>query len=248
MTNKTITRIVSVVAAVLSVSVNAAEVTVAVANNFYRPMQTLAKDFHLTTGDDVALSTGSTGQLYAQIVNGAPFDLFLAADRKRPHKLESAGLASNRFTYAQGRLVLWSPDKLLLNGSEKVLLESKIAHIAMANPKLAPYGLAAQQAMEKAGIYSALQAKLVLGKGLNPTYQFVMTGNADVGFLAMSQVYKDGQFTAGSYWEIPADWYEPIKQDAVLLKQGRENPAAKRLLKYLTSDRAKALIASFGYW
>ncbi|PJC86082.1 molybdate ABC transporter substrate-binding protein [Vibrio sp. HA2012] len=244
---KRITGVVSILAAVLSAGVSAEDVTVAVANNFYGPMQVIAKDFKQVTGDDVTLSTGSTGQLYAQIVNGAPFDVFLAADTKRPEKLEADNLATDRFTYAQGKLVLWSPDKALVNGSERVLLEEKVKHIALANPKLAPYGLAAQQAMEKLGIYSVLEPKFVMGKGLNPTYQFVVTGNADVGFLAMSQVYKDGQFADGSHWEIPADLYAPIKQDAVLLSKGQNNSAAKHLMDYLQSTRAKALIASFGY-
>ncbi|PWI33597.1 molybdate ABC transporter substrate-binding protein [Vibrio albus] len=242
-----LTTLFSIATAVLSASIHAEEVTVAVANNFYRPMQAIAQDFKQVTGDDVVLSTGSTGQLYAQIVNGAPFDVFLAADTKRPAKLEESGLATGRFTYAQGRLVLWSPNKELLKGSEKVLLEPQVKHIAMANPKLAPYGLAAQQVMEKLGIYSELGSKFVLGKGLNPTYQFVVTGNADVGFLAMSQVYKDGQFAEGSHWEVPADLYEPIKQDAVVLNKAKDAPATQRLIQYLNSDRAKTLISSFGY-
>lgn len=244
---KTITSIFSIAAALLSTAVQAEKITVAVANNFYRPMQAIAEDFKQVTGDDVALSTGSTGQLYAQIVNGAPFDVFLAADTKRPEKLEAEGMASERFTYAQGKLVLWSPKVELIKGNEKVLLDAQVTHIAVANPKLAPYGLAAQQAMEKLGIYSELGSKFVLGKGLNPTYQFVVTGNADVGFLAMSQIYKDGKFADGSYWEIPAELYDPIKQDAVILNKGKDNPAAKRLVEYLRSSRAKELIASFGY-
>ena len=244
---KKITTVFSIFAAVLSTSVKADDITVAVANNFYRPMQAIAQDFKQVTGDDVVLSTGSTGQLYSQIVNGAPFDVFLAADTKRPKKLEDAGLATERFTYAQGKLVLWSPNKELIKGNDKVLLDPQVKHIAMANPKLAPYGLAAQQMMEKLGIYSDLASKFVLGKGLNPTYQFVVTGNADVGFLAMSQVYKDGKFAEGSHWEIPADLYSPIKQDAVVLDKGKDKPVAKRLIEYLRSSRAKELIASFGY-
>lgn len=228
-----------------SQSVFAETVMIAVANNFYGPMQLISKDFKQLTGHDIALSTGTTGQLYAQIINGAPFDLFLSADDKRPSKLVEDGYASDSFTYAYGSLVVWSPEPTLFNGDINVLLTDRVKHIAMANPKLAPYGLAAQQVMEKLGIYQDIQTKFVMSKGLNAAYQFVVTQNAEVGFLAKSQLYRDEKMVDGSYWDIPNGYYDPIMQDAVLLNES--NLAAVDFVQYLNSDRARMLIISFGY-
>ncbi|MDB1124148.1 molybdate ABC transporter substrate-binding protein [Vibrio algarum] len=226
-------------------SASAETVMIAVANNFYGAMQVIAKDFKKLTGHDITLSTGTSGQLYAQVVNGAPFDLFLSADKKRPTKLVEAGYASDSFTYAYGSLVLWSPDPTLFNGDINVLLKDSVKHIAMANPKLAPYGFAAQQVMENAGIYESVQAKFVMSKGLNAAYQFVVTENAQVGFLAKSQLYRDKKMADGSYWDIPNDYYDPIMQDAILLNEN--NTGAVQFVQYLNSDRARDLMALFGY-
>ncbi len=218
---------------------------VAVANNFFGPMKQLAADFASTSEHSIEISTGSTGQLYAQITNGAPFDLFFAADTVRPEKLVVDGAAVDEFTYARGTLVLWSETSDV--DVKDQLSSLKFTHLAMADPKLAPYGLAAEQAMEKMGLYASVSDKVVMGKGLNPTYQFVVTGNAELGFVAKSQVYADNQYKTGSYWEVPVDSYQEIKQDAVTLNAGKDNLAAKAFLDYLQTERAQSIIASFGY-
>jgi molybdate transport system substrate-binding protein len=240
-------RFIPSVLAVMSISTScfADQVIVAVANNFYGPMQQLSQDFESTSDHTIDISTGSTGQLYAQITNGAPFDLFFAADTVRPQKLVKSGLGYDEFTYAKGALVLWSETPDL---NVKASLESQdFNHLAMANPRLAPYGLAAQQTLEKLGLYDKLAGKVVLGKGLNPTYQFVVTGNAALGFIAKSQVFKDNAFKLGSVWEVPAEYYQEIKQDAVTLTQGKTNTAAQAFLDYLKTSRAQMIISSYGY-
>ncbi|NVC95005.1 molybdate ABC transporter substrate-binding protein [Vibrio natriegens] len=219
--------------------------TVAVANNFYGPMKALVSDYKQQHSDDVEISTGSTGQLYAQIVNGAPFDLFFSADQHRPRLLVEQQLADNRFTYAQGVLVAWSPAENLDVKSE--LFSGDFQYLAIADPKLAPYGLAAQQMLEKHQQWQGAQNKLVIGKGLNATYQFVFTGNAQIGLLAKSQVYLQGKFQSGSVWQIPSSDYEPIKQDAAVLKSGKDKVGVTQFLSYLKSDRAKDIIRSYGY-
>ncbi len=218
---------------------------VAVANNFSGPMKQLAQDFESVTKHHLEISTGSTGQLYAQITNGAPFDLFFAADTVRPGKLVGEGLAGNEFTYARGTLVLWSESAGV--DVAKQLSGDEFSHLAMANPKLAPYGLAAQQALEKLDLYDKVEGKIVMGKGLNPTYQFIVTGNAELGFVAKSQVYANNSYKEGSYWEVPAEYYQEIKQDAVTLEAGKDNAAAQAFLDYLKTDGAQAIIASYGY-
>lgn len=230
-----------------SAEVRAAEVRVAVANNFYGPLKVLAQDYHDYSGDKLIISTGSTGQLYAQITNGAPFDLFLSADSARPTKLVEAGLGSEPFTYARGQLVLWSSDKTLLSESPLSMMNKSIEHLALANPKLAPYGYASEQVMKKAGVYKKLQPKLVEGKNLSVVYQFIVTGNAQAGFLSMSQIFKDDAFIEGSYWLIPSGMYDPIKQNAVLLKSAQNVDDTRSFVQYLKSDRAKEIITRFGY-
>ncbi|BDR16067.1 molybdate ABC transporter substrate-binding protein [Vibrio sp. STUT-A11] len=219
--------------------------TVAVANNFYGPMKALVSDYEQQQSDDVEISTGSTGQLYAQIINGAPFDLFFSADQHRPQLLVEKQLAEGEFTYAQGVLVAWSPSENLDVKSE--LFSGNFQYLAIADPKLAPYGLAAQQTLEKYQKWDGVQNKLVIGKGLNATYQFVFTGNAQFGLLAKSQVYQQGKFQPGSVWQIPASDYQPIKQDAVTLKLGKDKASAMQFIHYLKSDRAKDIIHSYGY-
>lgn len=230
-------------------SAHAAEVTVAVASNFTAPMQRIAADFEKDTGHKALLSFGSTGNFYAQIKNGAPFEILLAADDETPAKLEAEGaaVAGSRFTYAVGKLVLWSAKPAIVDDKGAVLKQGGFRHIAIANPKLAPYGAAAMETMTALGVVDSLQSKLVTAENIGQAHQFVSSGNALLGFVALSQVYKDGNITAGSAWIVPAKLYRPIRQDAVLLEKGKAKPAAAALMKYLRGDKAKAVIESYGY-
>ena len=227
----------------------AAEVGVAVASNFMAPMQKIAQAFEQDTGHKAMLSFGATGSFYAQIKHGAPFQVLLAADALTPLKLESEGLgvAGSRFTYAVGKLVLWSRQPGLVDDKGAVLRSSRFARIAIANPKLAPYGAAAVEVMGQMGVLKDMQPKLVQGENIAQTYQFVATGNAQLGFVALSQVMADGKMAPGSGWPVPPALHAPILQDAILLGKGRDNPAAPALLRYLKSEKARALIRSFGY-
>ncbi len=219
--------------------------TLGVANNFYRPMKALVDDYQQLNSDDVMISTGSTGQLYAQIVNGAPFDLFFSADQRRPQLLVEQQLADASFTYAQGVLVAWSPTENI--DIQNQLFSGGFEYLAIADPKLAPYGLAAQKVLEKYQQWDSTQSKLVVGKGLNATYQYVFTGNAQIGLLAKSQVYQQGEFQSGSVWQVPYGDYPAIKQDAVMLKPAQGKESATQFIAYLKSDRAKDIIRSYGY-
>ncbi len=225
------------------------EVQVAVAANFTAPMQEIAQAFEQDTGHRVVAAFGSTGQLYAQISHGAPFEVFLAADATTPARIEQDGLAvtGTRFTYATGTLALWSADASLISDGEQLLRSGSFQHLAIANPKTAPYGLAAKQVMQRLGLSAALAHTLVEGQSIGQTYQFVASGNAELGFVALSQVYRNGEITTGSAWQLPAELYEPIHQDAVLLDKGADNPAAAALLSYLKGERAAAIIRSYGY-
>lgn len=225
------------------------EVKVAVAANFTAPIQALAPAFEQATGHKLVASLGATGQFYAQIKNGAPFDVFLSADDSTPAKLESEGdtLPGSRFTYAIGSLVLWSADASYLDGSDAALKAGQFKHLSIANPKAAPYGLAATQVLDKLGLSDTVKSKLVEGQNITQAHQFVSTGNAELGFVALSQVYKDGHVGSGSAWIVPDDMYDPIKQDAVILKQGANNPAAAALVEYLKGPEAAKVIKSFGY-
>jgi molybdate transport system substrate-binding protein len=233
----------------LSASAFADEVQVAVAANFTAPMKVIAADFEKATGHKAVLSFGSTGKFYAQIKNGAPFDVFLAADDERPAKLEKENgiVPGSRFTYATGKLVLWSPKADLVDAKGEILKKGDFAHLAIASPKLAPYGAAAVQTLNKLGLYDALQSKLVIGESIGQTFSFVSTGNAELGFVALSQVYAGGKIKSGSGWIVPADLHAPIRQDAVILTHGKDNKAAGALAAYLKSEPAKAVIRSFGY-
>ena len=233
-------------AVITGVPANAGETTVAVAANFTAAAEEIGKAFETASGHKVTYSFGSTGQLFTQIAHGAPFEVFLAADQARPEKAEADGLAveGTRFTYATGRLVLWSADANLIDGTPDILKDPKLAHVAIANPVTAPYGAAAMEVMEALGLTGTLKPKLVEGKNIAQAYQFVATGNAPVGFVAFSQVVKDD---SGSRWSIPSDLYTPIRQDAVLLKNGGENEAAKAYLEFLKGEEARKIIESFGY-
>ena len=230
-------------------AVQAATVRVAVAANFSAPMQKLAQAFEEESGHTAVLAFGSTGNFYAQIRNGAPYEVLLAADDETPLKLENEGLgvAGSRFTYATGRLVLWSSQPRLVDDRGEVLRAGSVKRLAMANPKLSPYGLAAQEVMTRLGVLSELQARIVQGENIAQAYQFVATGNAPLGFVALSQVSLDGRMPQGSGWLVPAALHTPIRQDGLLLSPGKGKPAALALMAFLKSARALALIRSHGY-
>ena len=229
--------------------IQAAEVSVAVAANFTAPMQKIAAAFEQDSGHKARLAFGSTGRFYAQIQHGAPFQLLLAADDETPARLEreGLGLAGSRFTYAIGRLVLWSPQPGLVDDQGLVLKQGRFDKLALADPKLAPYGAAAIESLTRLGLLQQLQAKLVQGENIAQAYQFVASGNAQLGLLAWSQVHADGHLRAGSAWILPARLHRPIRQDALLLTPGKDNPAATALLRYLQGDKARAIIRAHGY-
>lgn len=225
------------------------EVQVAVAANFTAPIDAIAKGFEKDTGHKLVASYGATGQLYTQIKNGAPFEVFLSADDTTPAKLEQENeiVAGSRFTYAIGTLALWSPQAGYVDDQGAVLKKNAFAHLSIANPKTAPYGLAATQVLDKLALTDILKPKIVEGQNITQAYQFVSSGNAELGFVALSQVYKDGKLTSGSAWIVPASMHEPIRQDAVILNKGKDSAAAKALVEYLKGPKAAAVIKSFGY-
>ena len=224
---------------------HAGQTNVAVAANFIDAAKEIAQAFSEKTGDEAVLSFRSTGQLYTQISQGAPFEVFLAADDERPRKAIADGLAvpGSAFTYATGRIVLWSKDPQLVQGAA-TLERGRFEKIAIANPVGAPYGAAAVQAMRALGVYDRLEAKLVQGNNIAQTYQFVDTGNAELGFVALSQVAAT---TEGSRWIVPGDLYEPIRQDAVLLENGAGSAAARAFLEFLKGSEAAKIMARYGY-
>jgi len=223
------------------------DVLVAVAANFVKPMEQLSADFTQRNGHAIKISTGSSGNFVKQIENGAPFALFLSADEERPAKLEQEGsaVAGTRYTYAIGRLVLWSRKPgLIAKDPAQALTGEDVRHIAIANPDVAPYGRAAMQTLQRLGLWDDIQPKLVRGEDIAQTFQWVDTGNAELGFVALSQVMKTEN---GSRWLVPTELYQPIRQQAVLLKAGQNNPAAQAFLTYLRSEAARSIITSFGY-
>lgn len=225
------------------------EVQVAVAANFTAPIQAIAKDFEKDTGHKLVASFGATGQFYAQIKNGAPFEVFLSADDTTPEKLENEGetVKGSRFTYAIGTLALWSPKEGYVDAKGDVLKKNDYKHLSIANPKAAPYGLAATQVLAKLNLTEATKGRLVEGQNITQAFQFVSTGNAELGFVALSQIYKDGKVSSGSAWIVPANLHDPIRQDAVILNKGKDNAAAKALVDYLKGPKAAEVIKSFGY-
>jgi molybdate transport system substrate-binding protein len=225
------------------------EVQVAVAANFTAPMKVIAARFEQETGHKVSASYGATGKFYAQIQNGAPFDILLAADDETPAKLdkENATVQKSRFTYAIGKLVLWSAKEGVVDAKGDVLKTGRFDHIAVANPKLAPYGLAAQETLQKLNLFATIEPKFVTGENIGQTYQFVASAAASLGFVAMSQVYEDNQLKSGSAWVVPPTMYSPIRQDAVILARGANKPAVTAFIAYLKGDKARAVIRSYGY-
>jgi molybdate transport system substrate-binding protein len=226
-----------------------ADVRVAVASNFTAPMKVLAQAFERDTGYRLVLSFGATGQFYAQIRNGAPFDVLLAADDETPAKLgaERHAIAGTQFTYATGRLVLWSKDPSLVDGKGEILRTGRFDRIAIASPKLAPYGAAAMEVIDGLGLATLLGPRLVEGTNIGQAFQFVASGNAALGFVALSQVSQNGVIKEGSAWIIPAEMHQPIRQDVILLNAGGQNTAARALLHYLRSEKAQMIFRSFGY-
>ena len=227
----------------------AEDVRVAVAANFAAPMKEIAAQFERETGNRVLVSVGSTGGLYAQLKNGAPFELLLSADEQTPKRLEDDGAASAglRFTYAIGKLVLYSPEPGFVDDQGRVLRAGNYKHLAIANPKTAPYGAAAVEALRHLGIWDGVQAKLVQGESISQAFQFVASGNAELGFVALSQIDTPGHPARGSWWLVPENLYSPIRQDAILLKSGENQPAARALFDYLRSEKVKRLIHAYGY-
>ena len=230
--------------AAMAGTLHGAEAQVAVAANFAEPIKAVAAVLEKTTGHTLQITVGATGRLYAQIKNGAPFDVLLSADTRAPAQLETDGLAQpgSRFTYATGKLVLWSADAAKVDGQGAVLKTGGFRKLAIANPKTAPYGAAAVQVLNRLGLTNALTPKLVQGESIGQTFNFVKTGNADVGFVAMAQVLEGGRLKEGSMWVIPKAHYQPIRQDAVLLKRGADNAAAQALIKLLQSPDIQDLI------
>jgi len=246
---KQLAGLLALLALVACGAAQANDVQVAVAANFTAPMQKIAAAFEHDTGHKAVLAFGATGKFYAQIVNGAPFEVLLAADDETPAKLEAEHrtVPGTRFTYATGKLVLWSAQDGYVDGQGQVLKTGDFAHLAIANPKTAPYGAAAVETLHKLHVYERVQGRLVQGENIAQAYQFVGTGNAALGFVALSQVWRDGTFTSGSGWIVPENLHAPIRQDAVILAKGAANPAAKALEDYLKSGKAKDIIRSYGY-
>lgn len=247
---RSLSRLLAVlVASLLAFAAHAAEVQVAVAANFAVPLKEIAARFEKDSGHKLVAAFGPTGGLYTQVKNGAPFEVFLSADDSTPARLEREGeaVAGSRFTYAIGKLVLWSATAGYVDDKGEVLKKNAFRHLSIGNPKTAPYGLAATQVLDKLGLAEAVKSKLVEGTNITQAYQFVASGNAELGFVALSQVYKDGRITGGSAWIVPVALYEPIRQDAVILARGRSNAAAAAFLEYLKGPKAAAVIKAYGY-
>lgn len=242
-------RLLGITLVMLSTSAAAGDVTVAVAANFAGPLAKIGEAFTAASGHTLKLSSGATGKFYTQIVAGAPFEVLIAADDETPKRLVAEGqaVAGTNFTYAIGQLVLWSATPGLVDEQGAVLASPRVTHIAVANPKVAPYGAAALEVLKARGLAETLAGKLVTAESIAQAYQFVATGNAEIGFVALSQVAVPGQPAKGSMWRVPASLYGEIRQDAVLLKAGEKNPAAAALLAYLKSAPARAVIEAYGY-
>lgn len=228
----------------------AEEVRVAVASNFLSTLNEIITHFEKDTGHTVLVSAGSSGKLYAQIKHGAPFELFFSADVNRPKLLEEEGLAvqGSRFTYSVGRLTLWSPDPDMVKGEGKIVLaHGTFEHLAIANPKTAPYGLAAEQTLKKLGFWESLKHRLVRGENIGQTFQFVFSKNAQLGFVSLSQVLDPKINGRGSRWDVPATFHDPLEQEAVLLMTGQHHAAAQAFLEYVKGGTSRAIIERFGY-
>lgn len=249
MKNRFLFAIFVLISSAFALSAQADTVKIAVAANFAVPAQKIASAFEVTSGHKVLVSTGSTGKLYTQIVNGAPFEVFLSADEQTAQRLEkeNRALSGSRFTYAIGKLALWSAKAGFVDEQGVVLKDGKFAHLAVANPKTAPYGQAALEVLTALGLAKTLQPKFVQGESIAQTYQFVASGNAELGFVALSQIFENGKITQGAAWLVPQSLYSPIRQDAVLLVKGQNNPAAQALMRFLKSAQSTEIIKKYGY-
>jgi molybdate transport system substrate-binding protein len=227
----------------------AGEVRVAVAANFTAPMQEIVPLFEQASGHKASISFGSTGKFYAQIKQGAPYDVLISADSKTPKKLDGDGLTvdGSRFVYALGKLVLWSAQPGLVDDKGAVLRTGGYNKLAIGDPKLAVYGTAAQETMEELGLWKQVQGKLVRGENITQTYQFAASGNAQLGFIALSQITKDGKVSEGSWWVVPSHYYSPIEQSAVMLSSAKDAAAAQAFVAFLKGPQAAAVIRSYGY-
>jgi len=236
---------------VVCASVHAEDVRVAVASNFIGPLKSIKTRFEKDTGHRMVIISGSTGKLYAQIKHGAPFDLLLAADSLRPRLLEDEGFAvsGSRFTYAIGRLALWSANPGQIKKADAEIFQHRpFNHLAMANPKTAPYGRAALQTLKNLGVWNQVRSKIVQGENIGQAFQFVATENAELGFVALSQIRDPKNKLKGSRWDVPSDLYDPIDQDLVLLKRAKSNPAAKAIMNFIRGPAAQKIIADYGYY
>ena len=233
----------------LALPAHAGQVQVAAAANLAAPIQKIAAAFQRDTGHVAVVAFGSTGKFHAQVRNGAPFEVLLAADAETPRRLEEEGLArpGTRFTYAIGRLVLWSAQPGVVDANADVLRMPPQGMLAIADPRIAPYGVAAVETLRKLGLFSAWHGRLAHAENIAQAYQFAASGNAPLAFVALSQVAADGRIARGSGWIVPADLHTPIRQDAVLLNPGAANPAAVAFLAYLRSDAARAVLGAAGY-
>lgn len=243
------TYVIALLLLAISITSRADEVQIAVAANFTAPSKLIAESFERDTGHKAQLAFGATGKFYAQIKNGAPFEVLLSADDETPARLEKEGAAvvGTRFTYATGRLVLWSAKPGYVDDKGEVLRKGDFKHVSIANPKLAPYGLAAMEVVSALKLADAIQPKIVQAENIAQAHQFIVSGNAEIGFIALSQVSRDGRIPEGSAWLVPANLHQPIRQDAAILEKGRGKPAAEAWMKYLRGDKARAVIKSFGY-
>jgi molybdate transport system substrate-binding protein len=236
----------AVSALVVSAQCSAAEIRVATASNFRNAMSALVQEFEQVSGHQVVPVYGATGKLFAQIINGAPFDAFFAADSRRPERLEQDGLAlpGSRFTYARGQLVLWSSRAGYVDDHGRVLELGNFRHLAIANPELAPYGAAARDVLVALGLWQALSHKLVQGENISQAFLFVHSGNAELGFVAWSQLVSGAQPVEGSYWQVPENLHRPVEQQAVALI---DNEAARAFMSFIRSEEAARIIRDHGY-
>jgi molybdate transport system substrate-binding protein len=240
-------QVIALLLGLLVLTPSAAEtLRVAVASNFSTTLEALAKDFEQRSSHELILASGSTGKHYAQIINGAPFDLFFAADVRRPKLLERQqhAVAHSRFTYAIGKLVLWSARTGYVDPAGEILSSDDYRRLAIANPRLAPYGQAAREVLQRRKLFKSVQPRLVRGENIAQTYQFIASGNAELGFIALSQLHRPDREITGSWWIVPEEFYSPIEQQAVLL---RDTPAAQEFVAYIKSNPARQIIRTYGY-
>lgn len=240
---------IAILADLTGIPAQAGEVRVAVASNFAAPLERIAVQFQQESGHTLKMSSGSSGKFYAQITAGAPFDVLLSADDAIPKRLLQEGKAveGSRFVYAIGRLVLWSAQADFVDAKGAVLNKGNFNKLAIADPRLAPYGVAAKETLEKLTMWNAMQERLVKGENVTQTYQFAASENAELAFIALSEIMRDGKISTGSWWLVPSEFHKPIRQSAVQLVGAQDLAATKAFLSFLKSEKAAAVIRSFGY-